>query len=405
MTILEGVRITSVAHGGHMVARHEGRVIFVRHAIPGEIVDVEITDDSRASYWRGDAIAVREASPHRVEPPCPIAGRCGGCDFQHISLEHQRDLKTVVVAEQLSRLAGLAWSGQVEPAPGEQDGLGWRTRVRFSAAADGRLGMRAHRSHTIVPLPEQGCAIASERTHEPAVLARFGGAGSEVLSVGAARGRAVLAGTVKPGRPARLTLVDGPARVGEEALGRSWQVPAAGFWQVHPAAADLLVSVVMDGLAPQFGETAFDLYCGVGLFAGALADAGCHPWGIEASAEAIEAAKLNVPDSRFFAGRVEPTCPDVGSWRGRVTPTPARLPAEADVVVLDPPRQGAGRGVVEAVVSRAPRAIAYVACDPAALARDLALFQGRGYAATQIRALDLFPMTHHVESVAVLERG
>ena len=178
--------------------------------------------------------------------------------------------------------------------------------------------------------------------------------------------------------------------VTERAIERDWQVDASGFWQVHPAAADTLAAAVLDGLRPEPGERAFDLFCGVGLFAGALAGRGVQVWGVESYAGAVRRAEHNLADldTRFTVGRVE-----------RVL---GRLPRRTDLVVLDPPRAGAGRSVIEQVVRRRPRAIAYVACDPAALARDLGTAAGLGYRLDTLRAFDLFPMTHHVECVAIL---
>ena len=241
-----------MAHGGHCVARHEGRVIFVRHALPGEQVMVQVTDDRHDRFWRADAVEILVASPDRVTPPCPIAGPglCGGCDFQHAALPAQRGLKTAVVAEQLRRLAGIEWTGEVVEVstPETADGLHWRTRMRYVTDDAGRVGLRAHRSHRVVPLPPGGCRIAA---------------------------------------PGALTGDEGV--VTEVAAGRRWAVDAAGFWQVHPAAADTLVRAVLDGLRPEAGERALDLYAGVGLFAGALADAGCRVWAVEGSRSGREA--------------------------------------------------------------------------------------------------------------------
>ena len=349
------VEVGTVAHGGHCVARHEGRVIFVRHALPGEQVLLQVTDDSHDRFWRADAVEVRTASPDRVEPPCPIArpGLCGGCDFQHATLSAQRRLKTAVVAEQLQRLAGIEWTGEVAEVstPETADGLHWRTRMRYVTNEAGRVGLRAHRSSRVVPLPPGGCRIAA---------------------------------------PGALTGDEGV--VAEVAAGRRWAVDAAGFWQVHPGAPDTLVRAVLDGLRPQPGERALDLYAGVGLFAGALADAGCRVWAVEGNRPAAALAKQNLADA---GGRVQVRA-------GPVERLLRSLPDRADLVVLDPPRTGAGRAVVHAVAQRRPRAIGYVACDPAALARDLATAAGLGYHAQAITAYDLFPMTHHVECVAIL---
>ena len=381
--VLGPVEVGSVAHGGHCVARHDGRVIFVRHALPGELVMVEVTDTSHDRFWRGDAVEVIRPSRGRVPTRCPVAGPglCGGCDFQHVDLAVQRRLKADVVAEQLQRLAGLSWAGEVEAPVEPSDGLGWRTRMRYQVNEHGHPGLHAHHSHRVVELPERGCPIASPRT-APVVM-RSWPADAELVTAGS------------PG--ASTLIVDGrresgPAELVEQAAGRDWRVDADGFWQVHPASADLLVGAVLAGLQPTAGERAFDLYCGVGLFAGALADAGCQVWGLEANRRAIQLARRNLADvgsrARFTADRVD---------RGL-----RHLPERTDLVVLDPPRTGAGKAVVKMVVERRPRAIAYVACDPAALARDLGTAQALGYRAVSIRAFDLFPMTHHVECVAIL---
>lgn len=366
------VEVGPIAHGGHCVARLDGRVVFVRHALPGERVRIAVTDTSHDAFWRADAVEVVEAGPDRVDSRCPAAGpgRCGGCDFQHVSLAGQRRLKAQVLAEQLDRLAGIDWDGVVEPVetPGTEDGLHWRTRMRYQVDETGRAGLRRHRSHEVEPLPAQGCPIAHPET--PSVADRTWEPGAEILAV------------------ARAAPTD--TEVVEHAAGRDWQVAVDGFWQAHPGAADILVRTVLDGLAPRPGERAFDLYCGVGLFAGALVDAGARAWGVEWSRSAIARARRNVPGARFTAGKVE-----------RVLRT---LPERTDLVVLDPPRTGAGKEVVDAVLARRPRAIAYVACDPAALARDLSRAARRGYRPSSIRAFDLFPMTHHLETVAILHR-
>lgn len=377
------VEVGPIAHGGHCVARLDGRVVFVRHALPGERVRVRVTDTSHEKFWRADAIEVLAASPDRVESRCTVSGpgRCGGCDFQHVSLAGQRRLKAAVLAEQLDRLAGIAWDGVVEAveSPGTEDGLGWRTRMRYQVDDSGRAGLRRHRSHEIEPLPEGGCPIAHPAA--PSVTDQAWPPGAEMLAVSAGSGGALLVDGV---------VEQGNREVTEHAAGRDWRLAADGFWQVHPGAADTLVEAVLAGLEPGPGERAFDLYCGVGLFAGALIDAGAQTWGVEWSREAIAYARRNVPEARFTAGKVE-----------RVIRT---MPKRTDLVVLDPPRTGAGKDVVDAIVARRPRAIAYVACDPAALARDLARAARGGYRPVGIRAFDLFPMTHHLETVAVLTK-
>ena len=369
--VITGLEVGTVAHGGHFIARHEGQVIFVRHALTGELVDVRVTEKSKR-FARADVVAVHRASPHRVVPPCPIAGRCGGCDFQHVEPPHTRELKRQVIAELLAHLAGYEFTGEVTevlPAP-----LGWRRRMRYHLDYAGRPALLAHRSPELVLLPAQGCLIADPGIARPPADA--GRPGGELLAVA---GEVPL--FVAPGRNAHpVTEV-----VGE----RSYQVALDGFWQAHAAAPEVLVAAVLAGLAPQPGETAFDLFCGVGLFAGALAAAGAEVWGVEGDRQAVEFARKNIPTGTFVAGDVARRL--------------AGLPESADLVVLDPPRAGAGPVVLAAVAARQPRAIAYVACDPAALGRDLRIAAGLGYEPVSVRAYDLFPMTHHVECVAILE--
>jgi tRNA/tmRNA/rRNA uracil-C5-methylase (TrmA/RlmC/RlmD family) len=375
--------VGAIAHGGHCVARHEGRVIFVRHALPGERVLVRLTDTSHERFWRADAVDILTLSADRVPVRCPVAGPglCGGCDFQHVDLTAQRRLKASVVAEQLQRLAGLAWSGEVEEVPGAVGGLGWRRRMRYQVDQEGRPGLRAHRSHAVVALPGRHCPIASPGAQPP--LGAWP-SGTAITVVEAATGTSVLVGD---------ELVQGTPLVTEHAADRNWSVPADGFWQVHPGAADTLVAAVLQGLNPRAGERAFDLYCGVGLFAGALVDAGCRVWGVESYRPAVDLARQNLADAGRRAHFVS----------GRVDRALGRLPERCDLVVLDPPRAGAGMDVVRSILSRRPRGIAYVACDPAAMARDLATAAATGYRLASLRAFDLFPMTHHVECVAILE--
>lgn len=354
------VEVGPVAHGGHCVARvstgltvdgeDQARVVFVRHALPGEQVVIEITEGTEGDrFWRGDAVEVRTPSPDRVDAPCPYAGPglCGGCDFQHVALDAQRRLKGDVVREQLRRLAGLDVEVDVEAVPGDTDGLGWRTRQRYVSLPGGARGMRKHRSHDVIPVEE-----------------------------------------------CRLAAPSGPSY---DVRGRAFDVADGGFWQVHPGAPEALVDAVLTALAPQPGESALDLYAGVGLFSRFLLDA-VGPDGRVAAVEGDVAASLlsltNCPGLQATTG-------DVGSV---LAGSLGQVWDSADLVVLDPPRAGAKRAVVEEVVRRTPRAVAYVACDPAALARDVAIFAEHGYRLAGLRAFDLFPMTSHTECVALLER-
>ncbi len=283
------VTVGAVAHGGHCVARHEGRVIFVRHALPGEEVVVLVTEDRGGSFCRGDAVSVRSPSPSRVTPPCPVArpGGCGGCDFQHATPQLQRELKAAVLSEQLSRLAGLSVSVEMEELPGGP--LSWRTRARLATDSAGRPGFRAHRSHEVIPVP--GCPIAAPGTVDQ-VVGRVWPPDSEVtVAVDAAA----------------VTHI-GPSTAVERAARRECQVPAAGFWQAHPDAADVYAEVVASWSGLSAGESAWDLYCGVGLFASVLA----APVGTSGEVMAVESAWRR-PLRRL---RIWPICRMCGSRGG-----------------------------------------------------------------------------------------
>ena len=287
------VTASDVAHGGWCVARPaDGPVLFVRHALPGERVMARVIEVT-SRLVRAEAVEILDASPDRVTPPCPHArpGGCGGCDWQHVTLPAQRSLKAAVIRQQLRRIAGLDREVTVEALPGDQDGdqspaagLGWRTRVQFAVRDDGVAGLRAHRSHRIIDVGE--CLIAHPAITDLELTSRRwpGEASVEALVATGSGERAVI---VSPGRSAgtaaeqvsadtvlrrashRLTPVRGRGYLSQYAAGRDWRVSAGAFWQVHPAAADVLTAAVLASLDPRPGDVAVDLYCGAGLFAGA----------------------------------------------------------------------------------------------------------------------------------------
>ncbi len=369
--------VGAVAHGGHCVARApDGRVVFVRHALPGERVVAVVTEEHRG-YLRADAVSVLTPAAERVAPPCPYVGVCGGCDFQHATPAAQRALKAAVVAEQLARLAGIGTQVVVEELPGGP--LGWRSRVRYTVDAAGRAGLLGHRSHEVVPVDR--CRIAHPDIQALPVTGTAW-PDDDHVSVVASSG----------GDVAVYTDRSDPGTVTEFAVGRRWRLPADVFWQVHPDAPDVLADAVRDLLAPRPGERGWDLYGGVGLFSAVLAEA-VGPDGavtlVESDRAAVAAARDNLAD----LANVHIVRSTVERFR------PADQP---DVAVLDPPRSGAGAAVVGTLVGTAPRAVAYVACDPAAFARDVATFRAAGWRLAALRAFDAFPMTHHVECVGLL---
>ncbi|HEY3260237.1 MAG TPA: TRAM domain-containing protein [Pseudonocardiaceae bacterium] len=390
-----------VAHGGFCVARQpDGRVVFVRHALPGERVQAMVTEDRGGSYLRADAVRVLAPSPDRVPAPCPVArpGGCGGCDWQHAAAAAQRALKAQVVRQALARIAGLDVAVQVEVLDGEQaDGglLGWRTRVQLAVGPDGRAGLHAHRSGRVVPLDD--CPLVVPGTLSPVLAARWPPGGT-VEVVRDAEG-AVHVTLVEPGpsaRGRRRRRVQGSGVAVQHAAGRRWRVSVDGFWQVHTEAARVLAAAVNTFANAPVGGVAWDLYGGVGLFAAGLA----AQVGTTGSVVLVESSRPAVADAAANLADL----PRVQVRAGRVERVLRSLPGTPDVVVVDPPRRGLGRPLAHALADRAPARIVHVACDPAALARDVAAYADRGYHLAALRAFDAFPMTHHIECVALLTR-
>lgn len=404
------LEISNVAHGGVMVARHEGRVVFVSDAIPGETVRAIITDDSKATFWRADTVEVLVASPHRRDHVWSAASiarapqdRVGGAEFGHIWIDHQRELKRQVLTDALKRMAGVDTSVVVEPLPGPADGTGWRTRVRLHVADDGTVGGFAARSHRVIPVADLPLATAGIAAAAPLGRRVSPSAGAHIDIVASARGDVLVLGN---NQSDPITEVVGD---------REFRLAAGGFWQVHTHAAATLTLAVQEAIDPDLFDPRaanLDLYGGVGLLAAAVGDRfgpSTRITTVESDARATEFATGNLADwsaANALTARVD-------RYLSRAASDGTRL--DGSTVILDPPRSGAGKGVVRQLAAMRPAQIVYVACDPVALARDVALFASSGYrlnskqyggnGSSGIRAFDLFPNTHHVEAVASLVRA
>jgi tRNA/tmRNA/rRNA uracil-C5-methylase (TrmA/RlmC/RlmD family) len=428
------VDVGPVAHGGHCVARHEGRVVFVRHGIPGEKVRVRLTDAGPdAKFWRGDVVEVLAASADRVDHFWDLADSArswshrhppvGGAELGHISLERQRSLKAEVLAEQLQRLAGVERVTEVE-AVGEQaarDGLAWRTRAGFAVTPGGKLGMHAHRSDTVLPVREMPLAVDGinalrlweidlQGIERVEVAAPANGSRPLVLLVPAPGTRAKRLGAILSQLPDNISVASfdpvkgealqlrGRTYVQESAAGHEYRVTGDGFWQIHRDAPGALVGALTaflhDGGFLDSGAVVADLYAGAGLFTAPLADA----VGVTGSVLSVEGS----PGASRDARKNLHGAPQVEIVQGRVERVLRQKPRNFDAVLLDPPRAGAGKAVVDQLMGTGPRAVAYVSCDPASFARDLGYFQQGGWELSGLRAFDLYPHTHHMETVALL---
>ncbi|NLF03483.1 MAG: class I SAM-dependent RNA methyltransferase [Actinomycetales bacterium] len=405
------LEVGAVAHGGHCVARlpddgGRGRVVFVRHTLPGERVRARLTEAApEARYWRADAEEVIEASPDRVPSVWPEAGPggVGGGELSHVALPAQRAWKAAVVTEQLSRLGGVDRDVVVEAAPGDdaRGGLAWRTRIELSVDDAGRAGMTRSRTHDVVPL--ESMPLAHEGLDPLGLFSRRWPRGTRLEAVAPSTGEPLVLvdgvpfrGGKPDTRPNARTSVTEVVRVGEAE--HRYRVAGRGFWQVHRDAPGVLVASVLDAVGDVDGARVVDLYSGAGLLTVPLA----HAVGPAGSVLAVEGDARAVKDARRNVHGLGHVTLEEGEVARTLAGSAGRL--AADVVVLDPPRQGAGRTVVAAVAASGARRVVYVACDPAALARDVAYLHGHGFALGAVRAFDLFPMTHHVECVAVLDR-
>lgn len=396
--------VTKIAHGGISVARHEGRVVFVGDAIPGERVRALVSDDRKKSFLRADTVEVLEASEHRRPHVWTAASverapaeRAGGAEFGHIDLAHQRALKAEVLREALERMAGLDREVVVEEVAGANaDGTGWRTRVSLHVDSAGRLGPFAARSHRVIPVDDLPLAVA-ELTAGAPLGEEFRGYDRVDVLAPSSGGVRLIIGDQKPSEIVEI--------VGE----REFRLADTGFWQVHRGAPLALTRAVQEAIDPDRFDPAaanLDLYGGVGLLAAAVADhfgAATRITSVESDERATDYASANL--SEWVGARAE---------TGRVERWLAKLAADAGAqerarlaratVVLDPPRSGAGAEVIDVLAALGPEQLVYVACDPVAFARDTALLAGHGYRLDRLRALDLFPHTHHVEAVGTFVR-
>ena len=376
--------IGPVAHGGHFVARHNGQVIFVRHGITNELVKIKITAVS-SKIAHADVIEVLTAAPSRVSPPCQYAGKCGGCDFQHIDLKTQRKLKAEIIKEQFMRIGKIDLPSlgfdfevnEVEPS----DGLHWRTRMDFAVSPGGKIGFFGARSNEVVEISQ--CLIADERMNVSDLAARSWKSDARVeVAVSSTSEVSVM----RSGRS-----ISGPTQIVEQVGGNSFKISPEAFWQSHKSAPVTLVKAALAQLGVKSNDHLCDLYSGVGLFAAAI----LKELGDQGFITLIESDKNAVADAR----KVFLNKNNVKILQGLVA---QQLPIvkRADLILLDPPRTGAGEVVIKQIIKLKPRKIVYVACDPAALARDSKTLIDAGYKLDHISAYDLFPMTQHIECVA-----
>jgi len=395
--------IDGIAHGGEAVGRLAGKACFVAGAMPGELVEVEVVREKRR-WARARLTRVLEASPDRIEAPCPSFGTCGGCTWQYAGYQRQLEWKQEVVAGQLAHIGRLDdIDVRATIAPGSP--FAYRNRMDF-AVSDGRPALHEHASNRLVAL--DGCPLL-----KPALAERFAALG-DLTGVR----KVVLRTGVNTGE--NLILIEGraPSQVSgwnasvvvrshddlhtlrgrpwfeEEVDGVRFRVPAAAFFQVNTEGAEALVALVTDAAGVTRDDILLDGYAGVGLFAATVGR----------SARRVVTIDSEKSSFRAITGNLEDEIPgSFHSMLGRFERTATAVKDRWDVAIVDPPRAGLGADGVDAVTRTAPRTIALISCDPASLARDARLLTTGGYRLDWVQPVDLFPQTYHVETVARFE--
>jgi len=432
------LRLTGIAHGGEALGRHEGRVVFVPYAIPGETVRVEIVQE-KERWARTRLLEVLVPSPDRIEPPCPYfgPGRCEGCQWQHVAYPRQLALKREIVADQLTRLGHL-----VEPPVQDVRAVGepfaYRNHVQFVISSEGRLGFRVTNSHDVLPverclllhplLAEMHEALDLELPELSRLCLRAGLSSEDQMMVLETRDDE--APELDVDLPVSVVLLrqsgppvilSGNGFVEEIVGGRCYRVSAASFFQENTAGAAALLETVEGMLEPRPTDRLLDAYCGVGIFSLALATQVSEVVGIEESASSCSdflwnAEAMGLDNVSLVQGPVEEA---LQTWlAGLDDPSqqwssdeedaqeaaPQIFDRGIDLAVVDPSRTGMGGEVVTALAHLSPRRVAYVSCDPATLARDAVGFVAAGYRLVEVQPLDMFPQTYHVESVGLWVR-
>jgi 23S rRNA (uracil1939-C5)-methyltransferase len=379
---------TGMSYRGTAVARHNGRVVFVSGALPGEEVVAEVEREQR-DFLEARTVGVLVPSPQRVEARCSHFASAGSCEWEFIAYAEQVRLKHEILRDQFRRVGHFADAPLLDPIRSTQE-WGYRNHARFVIDAAGNPCYLRRGTH--VPVPIEFCAVLQPWMNEvlPQLQGRLRGLAGVELRYGVNTGETLITPSLE-GRG--VALPSGQPDYHEELLGRRFRVSAGSFFQVNTGVAGELARLLIEELQLDGTERVADLYAGVGAFACLLSPHAGAVVAVEAAPEAIDDGRLN-------SGFLE----NVRYRKGTVANVLPQLSPPPEVVVLDPPRSGCERGVITTLLAQSPRRIAYVSCDPATLARDARLLVDGGYALRSLRMIDMFPQTYHVESLALFGR-
>ena len=412
--------VTGITHKGEGVGRMNGQAVFIPYAIPGETAEVEIRERKK-NYLRARLVDVMSASPDRIEAACPYYYRCGGCSYQHMNYSRQLELKRQVVQDNLARIGGL--EVEVEPVVGMSDPWCYRNKVEWHVAKKDhsyQMGYHIPDSHKLIAI--DSCLLISPavealsrhlREHlddlglpeQCRITVRQSSANGELMVVmeGTVTGKAVVQHLAGYSGLSSIYCVDrgriihkhGRPSLAERLAGIDYEISPLAFFQVNHQQAEMLVDVVQQFAQLGPADTVLEGYCGIGSITLPLARGAGRIIGVESYLGAVQDARDNarrnkITNCEIFAGACEKVIP--------------AMKDRFDVVVLDPPRAGCKKEVIEAVIKTAQQRIIYVSCNPGTLARDLKIFCQNGYAVKKVQPIDMFPQTYHVETVVLMSR-
>ena len=379
------LEIGKIVHGGHFIARHNNKVIFVRHAISDEVANVKITFvNSKLAF--GDAIEILKSSKHRVLPPCKYSkpGKCGGCDFQHISRKIHEDLKKNVLKDLFNRIAKIEINPHfisIDPI----NGLNWRSRLDLAVSKNKKVGLYAHKSNKIIEIDE--CLIALKKINDSGVFSKEWNTESKIsLSVSSENQININTWNKNISDYKKLT---------EIVEDNDYTISPNSFWQSHKNAPRLLLQQVIKYSDVKLGDRICDLYGGVGLFTSAMSKIS----GKEGELHLIERDNSCINDAKLMFQNKK----NIIIHHGNVEQKLGKI-KKIDIIILDPPRNGASKQVINQIIEKQPRSIVYISCNPASLARDTKILVNSNYTLNKVIGLDLFPMTHHIECIASFKK-
>ena len=403
------VRTTACVYGGDALARlPDGRAVFIPYALPDELLQIRLVEE-KERYARGEISEIIKPSSNRIEPRCPHFQECGGCHYQHIPYQEQLQIKESILIDQFRRVGKLDSPPvkSIQPSPSPWN---YRNHIQFHIAEDGRLGFLKHRSNEIVAIRE--CHLPEESLNEiwpsfnldyipglDRISLRSGEAGQDALVLLESQGQepfefsvdlplsAVLQG------PGGEIVLSGDDFTIIPILDFPFVVSAGAFFQINTQVTEILVTKILESLPLESDTVCLDVYCGVGLFSAFLAPRVKKVIGIESSPSACEDYLYNLAEYEnveLYDLPAEEVMPE--------------LELSPDIVILDPPRGGLSKTVLDSVVDLGPDLIAYISCDPATLARDIQRLDKKGYRLEESTPFDMFPQTYHIESLNLIHR-